>query len=225
MGRLSEAAQDAVRVAAVAGREFDFDLLKGAWGKGEEATLAALDDLLRHRLIGEATAGADYAFTHHKIQEVVYEGLPRHRRLHLHGQVGTAMERWLGVEAEARAVELAYHFEQARQLDGRLTDKAIAYLLQGPAGPAAVRQSGGAGVLPAKPGYRPHPAGDARAPTAGDRAANGLAVPTTVVHGYVFAEPGRCMIGPASYAASSATRPLGSPPSRGCHATTVCRAI
>ena len=54
VGRLSEATQDAVRVAAVAGREFDFDLLKGAWGKGEEATLAALDDLLRHRLIAEA---------------------------------------------------------------------------------------------------------------------------------------------------------------------------
>ncbi len=95
VGRLSEAAQDAVRVAAVAGREFDFDLLKGAWGKGEEATLSALDDLLRHRLVAEAVgiAGADYAFTHHKIQEVVYEGLPRHRRLYLHGRVAQALER------------------------------------------------------------------------------------------------------------------------------------
>ena len=61
---------------------------------------------------------------------MVYEGLPRHRRLHLHGQVATAMEAWLGAEAGTRAVELAYHFEQARQVDGRLTDKAIAYLLQ-----------------------------------------------------------------------------------------------
>ena len=137
VGRLSEATQDAVRVAAVAGREFDFDLLKIAWGKGEEATLSALDDLLRQRLVGEAAAGADYAFTHHKIQEVVYEGLPRHRRLYLHGQVGLAMERWLG--SEARAVELAFHFEQARQLDAGLTDKAITYLLQ--AGRQAERQS------------------------------------------------------------------------------------
>ncbi len=78
VGRLSEAAQDAVSVAAVAGQEFDFDLLREAWGQGEEATLAALDDLLRQRLVAETvgTAGADYAFTHHKIQEVVYEGLP-----------------------------------------------------------------------------------------------------------------------------------------------------
>ena len=104
-------------MAAVAGREFDFDLLREAWGKGEEATLAALDDLLRQRLVAEAVgaAGADYAFTHHKIQEVVYEGLPRHRRLYLHGQVGLALERSL--RARAGAVELAWHFEQARQLD------------------------------------------------------------------------------------------------------------
>ena len=139
VGRLSEGAQDAVRVAAAAGREFDFDLLNRAWGKGEEATLAALDDLLRHRMIGEAAAGADYAFTHHKIQEVVYAGLPRHRRLALHGQVGLAMEGLCGAEAGARAGELAFHFEQARQLDGELTDKALGYLLQ--AGRQAERQS------------------------------------------------------------------------------------
>ena len=139
VGRLSKAAQDAVRVAAVAGREFDFDLLREAWGKGEEATLAALDDLLRQRLVAEAVgaAGADYAFTHHKIQEVVYEGLPRHRRLYLHGQVGLALERSL--RARAGAVELAWHFEQARQLDAGLTDKATTYLLQ--AGRQAERQS------------------------------------------------------------------------------------
>ena len=58
VGRLSEQTQDAVQVAAVVGREFDFDLLNAAWGQGEEATLAALDDLLRQRLIGEAATPA-----------------------------------------------------------------------------------------------------------------------------------------------------------------------
>ena len=43
-------------------------------GARREPTLAALDELLRHRLIVEGAGGAsgDYAFTHHKIQEVVY---------------------------------------------------------------------------------------------------------------------------------------------------------
>ena len=189
VGRLSEAAQDAVRVAAVAGREFDFDLLREAWGKGEEATLAALDDLLRQRLVAEAvgTAGADYAFTHHKIQEVVYEGLPRHRRLYLHGQVGLALERSL--RAKAGAVELAWHFEQARQLDAGLTDKATTYLLQ--AGRQAERQSAnqealsyyqrGLDILHSLP----------ETPLRQRQALElqiALTVPTTVVYGYASSE-------------------------------------
>ena len=109
VGRLSDEGPGRCAVAAVAGREFDFDLLREAWGKGEEATLAALDDLLRQRLVTEAvgTAGSDYAFTHHKIQEVVYEGLPRHRRLYLHGQVGLALERSLRAKRRDRGAGLA----------------------------------------------------------------------------------------------------------------------
>ena len=189
VGRLSKAAQDAVRVAAVAGREFDFDLLREAWGKGEEATLAALDDLLRQRLVAEAvgTAGSDYAFTHHKIQEVVYEGLPRHRRLYLHGQVGLALERSL--RANAGAVELAWHFEQARQLDAGLTGKATTYLLQ--AGQQAERQSAnqealsyyqrGLDILHSLP----------ETPLRQRQALElqiALTVPTTVVYGYASSE-------------------------------------
>ncbi len=189
VGRLSEAAQDAVGVAAVAGRQFDFDLLKGAWGKGEEATLAALDDLLRQRLIGEATGGADYAFTHHKIQEVVYAGLPRHRRLHLHGQVGLALERDLGAEAGTRVAELAHHFEQARQLDAGLTDKAVAYLLQ--AGQQAERQSAhreavayfqrGLDIVHSLPETPHHLQQEVELQIA-------LTVPTTVICGYASSE-------------------------------------
>lgn len=134
VGRLSKQTQDAVQVAAVVGREFDFDLLHAAWGHGEDATLAALDDLLRQRLVGDAiaagSAGHDYAFTHHKIQEVIYSGLSRRLRQHLHGHVGTALEQMLGAECGTRAAELAFHFEQAQQLDKELADRAIAYLLQ-----------------------------------------------------------------------------------------------
>ena len=189
VGRLSENTQDAVRVAAVAGREFDFDLLKEAWGKGEEATLTALDDLLRQRLVAEAAAGADYAFTHHKIQEVVYEGLPRHRRLYLHGQVGLALERWLGAEAGPRAAELALHFEQARQLDAGLTDKALTYLLQ--AGRQAERQSANLEAI----AYFRRGLDIVHSPTAMPHRLQqevelqmALTVPTTVVFGYASPE-------------------------------------
>jgi DNA-binding SARP family transcriptional activator len=130
--RLNDDTQEAVRLAAVLGREFDFDLLNAIWGRGEEATLEALDDLLRHRLIDEGTGplGRDYTFTHHKIQEVVYAGMPRRRQQHAHARAGAAMETLYGPEVKALASELAFHFEQGRQLDKTLTEKAIHYLLQ-----------------------------------------------------------------------------------------------
>ncbi len=185
VGRLPAEAQEAAQVAAVAGREFDFDLLNAAWGRGEEATLAALDDLLRHRLVAEAVGAADYAFTHHTIQEAVYAGLARQRRLRLHGRVGLALEAGLGAEAGTRAVELAYHFEQARQVDAGLTDKAIAYLLQ------AGRQSEHQWANQEALGYYRRGLDILRSlPDMPERLQRevelqiALAVPTTAIHGY-----------------------------------------
>jgi oligopeptide transport system substrate-binding protein len=130
--RLDENAQEALRLAAVLGREFDFELLNEVWERGEEATLEALDDLLRHRLIDEGTGAMerDYAFTHHKIQEVVYAGMPRRHRQYGHARVGAAMETLYGPQAKELASELAFHFEQGQQLDKTLTEKAITYLQQ-----------------------------------------------------------------------------------------------
>ena len=112
-----------------------------AWGKGEEATLEVLDELLRHRLVEEKFGPdeIDFTFTHHKIQEVVYQNLPRQRRFHLHALAGAAMESIYAAELETRTGELAHHFEQACLQDKSLAGKAIHYLLQ--AGQQAVRQS------------------------------------------------------------------------------------
>jgi len=125
---LDDGAQEALRLAAVLGREFDFDVLCEAWGRGEEATLEAVDTLLRRRLLDEGSGalGRDYAFTHHKIQEVVYAGIARRRRQRAHARAGAAMERLCGsTELERLAGEVAHHFEQGRQ-----TEKAVTYLLQ-----------------------------------------------------------------------------------------------
>jgi ABC-type oligopeptide transport system substrate-binding subunit/DNA-binding SARP family transcriptional activator len=130
--RLDNDAQEALRLAAVLGREFDFDLLNAVWGRGKETMLEALDDLLRHRLLDEGTGpmGRDYRFTHHKIQEAVYGEIPCRRRQYTHMQAGAAIEQLYGSQAEEFVSELAFHFEQGRQLDQALTEKAITYLLQ-----------------------------------------------------------------------------------------------
>ncbi len=138
--RLGENAQDGLHLAAVLGREFNYELLHAAWSRGEEATLEMLDELLRHRLIEEQAGPneSDFAFTHHKIQETIYQSLPRFRRFHLHAQVGAAMETLYADELEPRMGELAHHFEQACHHDRSLSGKAISYLQQ--AGQKAIRQ-------------------------------------------------------------------------------------
>lgn len=193
--RLRSETQEAVQVAAVAGRAFDFDLLRAAWGQGEEATLAALDDLLRQRLIGETAAdcdGHDYAFTHHKIQEVIYSRLARHHRQHLHRQVGLGLEQLLGAESGSRAAELAFHFEQAQKLGRTLADKAIAYLLQ--ASQQAMQQSASqeaiAYVRRGLDIVRTLPATPARVRQEIDLQI-ALALPTTSIHGYASPEARR----------------------------------
>jgi len=124
--------QKALQLAAVLGREFDFDGLEAVWGRGDEATLGALDCLLRRRLIeeGNAPTNRDYVFTHHKIQEVVYSAIPRQRRQHLHAQAATAMEKLYTAQVDLFAGEIAHHFEHSQGLGQYYTGKAIAYLLQ-----------------------------------------------------------------------------------------------
>jgi len=130
--RLSDPAQEAVAIAAVIGREFDFGLLKEAWGRNEEQTLQALDVLLRRRLVEEGSGGMsrDYAFTHHKIQEVIYADLPQRRRSQLHARIGSILEGADFQGAPEHAGELAFHFCQSRQLSKEYNEKAIHYLLQ-----------------------------------------------------------------------------------------------
>jgi ABC-type oligopeptide transport system substrate-binding subunit/DNA-binding SARP family transcriptional activator len=129
--RLNEESQEALRLAAVLGREFDFDLLSAAWKQGEEVALEALDVLLRRRFIAEGSGvlGRDYAFAHHKIQEVVYAGIPLRHRQHLHARAGKAMEGLYGATVVAVAGELAFHFDQGRQIDRTLAATAVRYLL------------------------------------------------------------------------------------------------
>ncbi|OGO38050.1 MAG: hypothetical protein A2W35_21655 [Chloroflexi bacterium RBG_16_57_11] len=129
--RLAEDVQQAVCMAAVIGREFDFSLLRDACGWTDEQTLEALDVLLRRRLVeeGSGLASRDYTFTHHKIQEVIYAGLSQRRRWLAHACIGALIEKACGSGLEEAAGELAHHFSQARSLGLEITDKAITYLL------------------------------------------------------------------------------------------------
>ena len=130
--RLDEAIREAVSIAAVIGREFDFDVLKGVWNRSEEQTMQALETLLRRRLIeeGSGSVSRDYSFTHHKIQEVIYADIPRRRRCQAHAQIGDLIENACARQLDEHSGELAFHFLQARPIREEYTEKAILYLLR-----------------------------------------------------------------------------------------------
>lgn len=121
LGRLSAPARSLITVAAIIGQVLNLDVLKTVWGQTEEATLEALDELLRRRLVRE-TAGAmagDYEFEHHLIQEVIYDQVYPRRRQQIHRRTALVMKRLFG-DRPAAAGEIARHFYAADDAEDAL---------------------------------------------------------------------------------------------------------
>ncbi len=109
-------ARKVMQVAAVIGPRFEFDLLTEVSGLGEHQVLDAIKSAIDQQLVREDVDAADeaYAFRHALSREsVLAELLQRERRL-LHRAVGEAIEKRTG--GGARAEDLAYHFDQARDV-------------------------------------------------------------------------------------------------------------
>jgi len=135
LNRLSEPTVEALRTAAALGKIFAFRELAAVSAAGEDALLDALDEATAAQLIransggpGASSAGGDdnFAFTHDKIREVLYEELNPIRRRRLHQRIGEALEKTYdaavtegeatGQGADDHAQDLAHHFMQAGDL-------------------------------------------------------------------------------------------------------------
>lgn len=113
---IDDRSRKALQVAAVIGQRFDFDLLSEVTKVDEAALLDAIKAGIEAQLVSEESVdGAEvYAFRHALSREsVLADMLQRERRL-LHRAVGEAIERRAGGSLGARAEDLAYHFDQAR---------------------------------------------------------------------------------------------------------------
>jgi len=123
LGRLrtvGETAGQVLTAAAVVGRSFDFDTVRAASGRGEEETLAALEELASRRLIREVgTAsgeGPTYDFDHDKLRTLVYEETSLARKRLLHGRIAAALAGHLrGREAGPLLGQIARHHRLAGQ--------------------------------------------------------------------------------------------------------------
>jgi len=123
LGKLPEAAQEALRLAAVLGREFDFETLTRASEAGEDVLIAALESAEQAQLISETRRAArlTFSFAHALIPATLRESTSRLRRQRLHRRVALAIEALRPDDFEA----LAYHAERAGD-----EDRARAYYLR-----------------------------------------------------------------------------------------------
>jgi DNA-binding CsgD family transcriptional regulator len=122
LSRLSDEALGVVRLAAVAGRRVQHELLAAAWA-GPSLDPALREAVSTHVLeVGEGVAAGAYAFRHALLQETVYDDLLPGERVRLHGLLAAVL-------AEGDPGELAFHRERSGDAAGALD----AYLAAGDA--------------------------------------------------------------------------------------------
>ncbi len=100
--------QETLRVAAILGREFDFETLKSAGELDDASLYIALERAERTQLIQkvEQDNNLTYAFAHALIPFALRESIGGLRRQRMHARVAEALERQQPDDVEA----LAYHF-------------------------------------------------------------------------------------------------------------------
>ena len=103
--------QDILNIAAIIGREFNFDLLAQAWQGDEDEVIAALERAQRYQLIEEIEdhGAVRFAFMHALIPATIRDGVHVLRRRKIHDRVAKAVEKLYPDDIEV----LAHHHAQA----------------------------------------------------------------------------------------------------------------
>jgi DNA-binding SARP family transcriptional activator len=115
----SEVAHQVLGAAAIIGRTFDERLIRAASGRGDEETVAALDELVRRAIVRESSAAAGrtivYDFTHARLRDVVLAHLSLARRRLLHGRIADALRADASIAGDDRTrwSLIAHHETQA----------------------------------------------------------------------------------------------------------------
>src|SRR3954467_11666780 len=112
LDRLSEETNEALRVAAVIGRDFDEDLVWRVGKQDPEQLIDAAQEAIAERLVTDL-GERRYSFAHALVRDTLYEELSPPKRSALHEQAGLAIEAICGSNVDERLGELAHHFLEA----------------------------------------------------------------------------------------------------------------
>lgn len=120
VARLPERAQDVLRLAAMVGREFDFEVLRNACDLDEDGLIDALEQAENAQLITEAprksggsSSGEFFVFAHTLIPAILRQDLSSLRRRRIHRRLAEAIEERHPDDFEA----LAFHYSQAGDIE------------------------------------------------------------------------------------------------------------
>src|SRR4051812_43856507 len=118
--RLEPATAELLELAAVAGPEFEVELLRAAAAPAGPEFLAALEEAVSFGILEELPSRRlAYRFTHELVRRALYDRLSGLQRAELHLRVGSALE---GTAEESGRVlaDLAHHFAHAAPYGGTL---------------------------------------------------------------------------------------------------------
>jgi DNA-binding SARP family transcriptional activator len=119
LARLPDGTGRVLYAAAVAGAEFDADVLADVVEVDLESALDALEAAEQARLIRSTSALDRFSFAHALVRQTIVDELPAGRRVRLHARIAQALERAAATRAVAVS-DLAAHFTAA----GTLVDAA-----------------------------------------------------------------------------------------------------
>ena len=119
--------REVAQIGAVAGRDFQYELLDAVAGVLRDNLEDALHQLVQSELIfqrGEIPH-AVYSFKHALVRDAAYASLLISRRNHLHAAIANALEQQFPEIVQTQPETLAYHLTEAG-----LFERAIGYWLQ-----------------------------------------------------------------------------------------------
>jgi class 3 adenylate cyclase len=112
--RLGEESLEALRLAAVVGREFDLELLSAVVEMDEVRLLDDLEAAVAASVLAESSDHVGrFRFAHTLINQTLYDGLGATRRARMHQRVAEALEELYGADPAEHFGELALHWRLA----------------------------------------------------------------------------------------------------------------
>ena len=121
---LPEGAKDVLQTGSVIEREFSYELIKRVTGYSEQALLSHLSALRDSELIYERGIfpQSTHIFKHALTQDVIHDSILSKRKMHLHGQIGDAIEELYKDNIHEHYEVLAEHYIASENYE-----KAAAY--------------------------------------------------------------------------------------------------